>query len=209
MADAGLPQIYLITPPQIDLAAFLDELARSLDRAPVACLRLALSSDDPDAVGGAADALRECAHARDIPLVVDSHVGLAERHGLDGVHLPDGARSVRKARSALGADSIVGAFCGGSRHDGLNAGEAGADYVAFGPTSPSPLGDGGMANDDLFSWWSEMIELPIVAEGRLSEDRVRALARSADFFAFGPEIWSAEDPAESLAVFARVIEESA
>ena len=209
MADADLPQIYLITPPQIDLGVFRDQLARTLDRTPVACLRLALSSDDPDEVGGAADALRECAHDRDIPLVVDSHVGLVERHGLDGVHLPDSSRSVRKVRSALGGDLIVGAFCGRSRHDGLNAGEAGADYVAFGPTSPSDLGDGGFASGDLFAWWSEMIELPVVAEGRLSEGTIRALARSADFFAFGPEIWSEENPAESLAAFARVIEESA
>ena len=81
----------------------------------------------------AADALRPVAHARDVPLVVADHFRLAGRLGLDGVHLADGARQVREARKALGADAIVGAFARASRHDGLTAAEIGADYVAFGP----------------------------------------------------------------------------
>jgi len=201
-ATADAPQLYLIAPPEIDLADFPDLLARVLDAAPVACLRLALSSADADLVARAADRLREIAHARDIPLVVANHVGLVERLGLDGVHLSDGARGVRKTRAALGPDAIVGAYCGASRHDGLTAGEAGADYVAFGPVAASPLGDGQVAAPDLFAWWSEMIELPVVAEGDLSDASLRALAPVVDFFALGPEIWSTEDPAATLKAIA-------
>jgi thiamine-phosphate pyrophosphorylase len=192
------PQITLVTPPELELSSFPDLLHRTLDAAPVACLRLTLSTRDEDRIARAADALREIVHARDIPLVIDGHVLLVERLGLDGVHLTDGARSIRKVRKDLGPDAIVGAFCGTSRHDGLTAGELGADYVGFGPVGATGLGDGRMAERDLFQWWSEMIEVPVIAEGALDEDLVRSLAPVTDFFAFGAEIWEAEDPTARL-----------
>jgi thiamine-phosphate pyrophosphorylase len=70
--------------------------------------------------------------------------------------------------------------------------------VSFGPVGATPLGDGRRAERELFEWWSEMIEVPVVAEGALDEDLVRSLAPVADFFAFGPELWGAEDPAARL-----------
>jgi thiamine-phosphate pyrophosphorylase len=198
MAETEQPQIYLITPPAFELSSFPTLLARVLDGAEVACIRLAMSATDPDTIARAADAVREVAHARDIALVIERHVQMVERLGLDGVHLTDGARSVRKTRKDLGADAIVGTFCGVSRHDGMSAGEAGADYVAFGPVAPTPLGDGSFAEPDLFAWWSEMIEVPVVAEGALTPGHIRTLAPVTDFFALGPEIWDADDPLAAL-----------
>lgn len=192
------PQITLVTPPELELATFPDLLGRCLDAVPVACLRLALSTRDEDRIARAADALREAVHSRDIPLVIEGHVLLATRLGLDGVHLTDGARSVRKVRKDLGADAIVGAFCGGSRHDGMTAGELGADYVSFGPVGDTALGDGRRAERELFEWWSEVIEVPCIAEGALDEATVADLAPVTDFFAFGPEVWNADDPASRL-----------
>jgi thiamine-phosphate pyrophosphorylase len=198
MAETDTPQIYLVTPPAFEPESFAPGLARLLDGTDIACLRLALAETDADAVARAADALREIAHARDVPLVIERHAGLVERLGLDGVHLTDAARSVRATRKALGADAIVGAACAGSRHDGMSAGEAGADYVSFGPVGETGLGEAERADPGLFAWWSEMIELPVVAEGALDRDLVAALAPVTDFFAIGPEIWRAEDPLAAL-----------
>ena len=202
MADADRPQIYLITPPVLDLDSFPDRLARVLDAADVACLRLSLATRDEDDVARAADTLRALAHARDIPLVIERHVQMVTRLGLDGVHLTDGARSIRKVRKDLGADAIIGAACGATRHEGMNAAEAGADYVSFGPVGDSALGDGSRAEADLFQWWSEMIEVPVVAEGALTPVLVAALAPVTDFFAFGDEVWGAEDPVAALRALA-------
>jgi len=199
MAEAERPQIYLITPPALEPAEFAPRLAAVLDAHPVACVRLALASTDEDAVARAADACREVTHARDVALVIERHLGLAERLGLDGVHLPDGARSVRAARKALGPDAIVGAFCGTSRHDGMNAGEAGADYIAFGPAGATTLGSGERAEQALFEWWSEMIELPVVAEGALDAATVKSLSPVTDFLAFGEEIWREANAGAALA----------
>ena len=198
MTTPERPQIYLVTPPDFELSAFPAELAKVLDQHEVACIRLALASRDEDRLSRAADAVRSVAHDRDIAVVIDNHVALAERLGLDGVHLTDGVRNVRAARKALGKDAIVGAFCGVSRHDGMNAGEAGADYVAFGPAGISVLGDGAQAPRDLFAWWSEMIEVPVVAEGHLAPETIAELADVTDFFAVGEEIWREEDASTAL-----------
>lgn len=192
------PQIYLLTPPSFDLDLFPATLARVLAAEEIACIRLALASKDETAVMRAADAVRMVAHEHDVALVIENHLHLVERHGLDGVHLTDGARSVRAARKELGTEAIVGAYCGATRHEGINAAEAGADYVCFGPIGETGLGHGDRAERDLFEWWSEMIEVPVVAEGALNEALIRDLAPVTDFFAIGEEIWRNEDPAAEL-----------
>lgn len=198
MAAEDRPQIYLITPPEFDPEPFAGRLAAVLDAVEVACLRLALASRDDSRIGRAADAVRAVAHERDVAVVIETHLMLVERHGLDGVHLTDGARSVRAARKELGADAIVGSFCGTTRHEGINAAEAGADYVAFGPVGESLLGTGKRVERELFAWWSEIIEVPVVAEGALTPALVEDYAPVTDFFAFGEEIWHADDAVAAL-----------
>ncbi len=198
MSDMDIPQIYLVTPPNFELTGFGAQLAAVLDAYPIACLRLALACRDEDDLARAADHLREIAHARDIPLVMSEHIKLVERLGLDGVHLLDGSRSTRKTRADLGGDAIIGCFCANSRHDGMNAGEMGADYISFGPVGDTSLGDGSRAEDDLFAWWSQMIELPVVAEGALTLTDIERLAPITDFFAIGEEIWRKDDPVAAL-----------
>ena len=192
------PQLYLITPPELDLTTYADTLARVLDAHPAACVRLALSSKDEDVLSRAADTLRVVTDAREVALVISDHTLLAERLGLDGVHLWDAARSVRHARKVLGPDAIVGSFCAGSRHDGMSAGEAGADYVAFGPVQATALNDGEIAEMEMFQWWSEVIEVPCVAEGQLDAAMIAKLAPMTDFFGIGDEIWGQDDPVAAL-----------
>ncbi|MCC5969384.1 MAG: thiamine phosphate synthase [Pararhodobacter sp.] len=197
-AQPDHPQLYLITPPAFDPAPFGEALARVLDALPVACLRLAMAGHDEDQISRSADALRDIAHTRDVAIVIERHVLLAERLGLDGVHLPRGTHGIRKLREQLGADAIIGAACGDSRHDGLTAAEAGADYVAFSPVGESPLDDGARAARDLFEWWSEVIEVPVVAEGALTRALIEDMAPVTDFFAIGEEIWKSDDPLAAL-----------
>ncbi|WP_108484095.1 thiamine phosphate synthase [Oceaniglobus ichthyenteri] len=198
MAQSERPQIYLITPPTLDINTFPDQLAQVLDAVDVACVRLHLASRDEDLIARTADALRGVVHDRDVAIVIQDHLLLVERLGLDGVHLVEGARNLRKVRKDLGADAIIGAYCAASRHDGMSAGESGADYVSFGPVTPTPLGDGTIAEPDLFAWWSEMIEVPVVAEGGLDDGTISALAPVTDFFGIGDEIWADDAPVDKL-----------
>ena len=197
MTDA--PQLYLMTPAGAQASALGPMLAEVMDRVAPACLRIRGGAEE-DELGRLADMAREIAHARDVAVVIDDHVKLALRHGLDGVHLTDGAKAVRYARKELGDDAIVGAFCGTSRHEGMNAAEAGADYVAFGPVSDSALYRGDPVELELFQWWSDMIEVPVVAEGAITRELITQLSPITDFIALGPEIWTQEDPAATLAL---------
>lgn len=193
------PRIYLLTPPLREAGEFADSLAAALDAAPVACVRLRMGVEGEDALRRAADALREVAHARDVALVLTDHYRLVRPLGLDGAHLADARLTVRDARKELGPDAIVGAFAGASRHQGMNAAEAGADYVSLGPVAATALGDGEVAEPHLFQWWSEMIETPVVAEGGVTEAFIAAMADTADFFAVDDAVWAHPDgPAAAI-----------
>ncbi len=193
------PGIYLITPPLTDAAPFLPKLAEALDAVEVACVRLRMASDAEDDLRRAADQVRDVAHQRDVAVTLTDHFRLVQPLGVDGVHLENPRLTVRDARKALGEDAIVGAFAGASKHSGMIAAEAGADYISFGPLVASALGDGDVAEPHLFVWWSEMIQTPVVAEGGLSIDLARALAFSVDFLAMDQAVWDHPDgPAKAL-----------
>lgn len=195
MPDQDFAQIYLATPSEIDLPSFGPQLEAVLAAVPVACLRIALTTTDAAQLGRAADQLREICHRHDVAAVIDDHFRMVEKHGLDGVHLTDGARLVRDARKLLGDDAIVGAYCGSSKHAGMTAAEIGVDYISFGPVGDmGDLGDGNRAAPDLFEWWSEMIEVPVVAEGGLDEKSLLSICDDVDFVCFSSEIWQAENP---------------
>ncbi len=196
MPEQDFAQIYLATPTEFDLEDFKPKLAAVLDAVPVACVRIALATTDESTLGRAADQLRDICHGREVAIVVDEHFRMVEKHGLDGVHLVSSSRNVREARKLLGEDAIVGTYCGNSKHAGMTAAEIGVDYICFGPVGDmGGLGDGARADVALFQWWSEMIEVPVVAEGGLDDASLRAVRDHVDFVTFGNEIWQAEDPA--------------
>lgn len=199
MPEIDSAQIYLATPQAFDLAEFSASLAEVLDAIPVACLRISMATKDEGTLSKAADTLREICHARDVAIVIDDHYRMVKTHGVDGVHLTDGARHVRDARAELGQDAIVGAFCGTEKHQGMTAGEIGTDYISFGPIGDSALGDGSVAGADLFQWWSEMIEIPVIAEGSISAENLLSIKDHIDFLTLGTEIWAApEGPVVAL-----------
>src|SRR5690348_17235704 len=125
-------QLYLITPPAIDLATFPDLLAAALDAAPVGCVQLRLPGTDGESLARAAETLRPIVQGRDIAFLLNGPLEIARKTGCDGVHLDD-ATSVRPARKALGDGANIGVSCGGNAQLALDAGDDGADYVSFGP----------------------------------------------------------------------------
>jgi len=80
----------------------------------------------------------------------------------------------------------------------MNAAEAGADYVAFGPAGATALGNGEHVDFDLIEWWSQVIEVPVITEGALTIDLIARFAPVTDFFAIGEEIWNTDNPLAAL-----------
>lgn len=205
MGDSA--RLYLRSPERVEPGAFAEAARAALEGGQVACLRLSLGSDDEAVWRAAAGPLRQVCAARDVALVVDDHYRLVEPLGLDGVHLRDARVPLRKVRAALGAERIVGAYAGASRHQGLMLAEAGADYVSFGPIGdPGRLGGEDRAEDDLFAWWAEMIEVPVVAEGALGVADAARLSPFADFVVPDTAIWDAADVAGAVRAYAEVLQ---
>jgi thiamine-phosphate pyrophosphorylase len=205
MTDAPAERLYLVTPQSFDPEAFAPVLTEALAALPVACVRLDLGDAEEDDWRRAANYLIEPCHAADVALIITDHYRLVEPLGLDGVHLT-GRASVRDVRKALGKDRIVGAFAGTSRHDGMVLAEAGADYVAFGPVGETgALGDETRAEDDLFTWWAEMIETQSVAEGGVTPEDAARLAEAADFLVPDRRIWDEDDPVAKLKDYASAL----
>lgn len=164
----------------------------------IAALRLKTQGQNLDIITSRADRLRHIAHEHEIAMVIDDQFSLAARLGLDGVHLtkPD-AKQLRLVKSELDKDAIIGVFAEQSKHEGLVLGEIGCDYISFGPVTNQGL-DTPIAPSELFAWWSEMIELPVIAEGNLTKDAIENLRNFVDFFALGEEVFLSANPLLAL-----------
>ncbi|WP_137123964.1 thiamine phosphate synthase [Roseomonas sp. HF4] len=184
-------RLYLITPPRLDPATFRDTLAAALDAGDVACLQLRLKDATTDEVKQATEALMPVAQARDVAFILNDDAALALRLGCDGAHLGQTDGDHAGARALL-KDRILGITCHASRHLAMEAGEIGADYVAFGAFFPTGTKETvHTAGTDLLEWWSEMMEIPCVAIGGITAANCAPLVQAgADFLAVVGAVWN-------------------
>ncbi len=189
-------RLYLITPPRLDAAAFRDTLAAALDAGDVACLQLRLKDASPDEVKRATEALMPVCHTRDVAFLLNDDAPLAQELGCDGAHLGQSDGDHAQARRLL-EGRILGITCHASRHLAMEAGEIGADYVAFGAFFPTGTKQTvHTAGTDLLAWWSEMMEIPCVAIGGITAANCAPLVRAgADFLAVVGAVWNHPDGA--------------
>lgn len=205
-------QLYLITPPRLDAAAFSRELASALDAGPVAAVQLRLKDADDDAVRRACDRLRGVVQDRGIAFILNDRPDLAAELGCDGVHIGQDDATYRDARRAMGEGGIVGVTCHDSRHLAMEAAEAGADYVAFGAFYPTATKEPKTrAEPQLLAWWSELMTVPCVAIGGITLTNAAPLVEAgADFLAVCAGVWEHPDgPAAAVEGFNRLMVERA
>jgi thiamine-phosphate pyrophosphorylase len=206
--DRRLPcQLYLISPPAID-AAFADQLAAALGAGPVAAFQLRLKGLDDHAIAELAPPLQKLCADHDVAFIVNDNIGLAKRLGADGVHLGQEDGDPRDARAQLGPDAQIGVTCHDSRHLAMEAGEAGADYVAFGAFHATTTKEVKHQPDpSILGWWTTLFELPCVAIGGITVDNAQPLIDAgADFIAVSGAVWNdPEGPAAAVAKFAKIL----
>lgn len=200
-------QLYLISPPAID-EAFVDQLMAAFDGGEVAAFQLRLKDIDDDEVARLAPPLQRLCAEREVAFIANDSVALAKRLDADGVHLGQGDGDPREARKILGPDVQIGVTCHDSRHLAMEAGEAGADYVAFGAFFPTTTKEAVHRPEPvILSWWSSVFELPCVAIGGITADNGRALVEAgADFLAVSSAVWAhPEGPGAGVAAFKDVL----
>jgi len=202
-------QLYLISPPTID-ARFVDRLARAFDAGPVAAFQLRLKGPGEHEIARAAEPLQRLCADRDVAFIVNDSMALAKRLGADGVHLGQGDGDPREARALLGPAAQIGVTCHDSRHLAMEAGEAGADYVAFGAFYPTDTKDAHHRPETaILGWWSTLFEIPCVAIGGITPENAAPLIEAgADFLAVCGAVWNdARGEAAAVQAFARVLAE--
>lgn len=195
-------ELYLISPQDVG-GAFPDQLRAALAGGPVAAFQLRVKDIDPHDLAKLADPLQRICADADVAFIVNDSVSLAKRLGADGVHLGQSDGDAREARDILGPSVQIGVTCHDSRHLAMDAGEKGADYVAFGAfyettTKPSDY----RPVPQLLSWWSSLFEIPCVAIGGITPLNAAPLvAAGADFIAVCQAVWGSGDPASEVAKF--------
>ena len=203
-------QLYLISPPAID-TSFADRLARAIDAGPIAAFQLRLKGVDEHAIARAAEPLQRVCADRDIAFIVNDSMSLAKRIGADGVHLGQEDGDPREARALLGPSAQIGVTCHDSRHLAMEAGEAGADYVAFGSFYPTTTKEVRHHPDpSILGWWTTLFEIPCVAIGGITPANARPLIEAgADFIAVCSAVWNAAEGEEAaVRAFAEVLKEA-
>jgi thiamine-phosphate pyrophosphorylase len=200
-------QLYLISPPAID-GGFADRLAAALDAGPVAAFQLRLKGVADEMIVAAAEALIPVCAAHDVAFILNDRADLAARVGADGVHLGQGDGDPREARRLLGPKAQIGVTCHDSRHLAMEAGEAGADYVAFGAFYPTDTKATEHRPDpSILGWWTTVFELPCVAIGGITPANAPPLIEAgADFLAVCGAIWNdPEGEAAAVRKFAALL----
>jgi len=197
-------RLYLITQPKLDPVPFGETLKAALDAGDVASLQLRLKAVPEEEIARAVDVLMPIAQARDVAFILNDRPDLAKRYGCDGVHIGQEDMPYAETRSLLGPESIIGVTCHNSRHLALEAGEAGADYVAFGAFFPSTTKDPKTTCDiETLQWWGEMMVVPCVAIGGITVHNASALVEAgADFLAVSAGVWDFPDgPVAAIKAF--------
>ena len=200
-------QLYLVSPPVVD-DVFAEKLAAALAGGPVAAFQLRLKDVPDEAVLAQAETLIPICRAHDVAFILNDRMDLAKACGADGVHLGQSDGRIEDARRLLGREAQIGRTCHDSRHLAMEAGDAGADYVAFGafyPTTTKPSHY--RPAPELLSWWTTVSPIPCVAIGGITPANARPLIEAgADFIACVNAVWlHPGGPGAGVAAFAEVL----
>ena len=196
MAQTKEPcELYLLTPDTIeDVAAFSAELDAVLATGLVPVVQVRLKGVDDEVFTDTAERLKEVCHKHDVALIVNDRADVAKAIGADGVHIGQDDMSLNEARKLLGDDFDIGVTCHNSRHLAYEAGEGGANYVAFGAFFPSSTKeDAEKADIEILQMWEEVTDIPCVAIGGITPENCRSVADAgAHFVAVCAGVWQHE-----------------
>ncbi len=200
-------QLYLISPLDVT-GDFPQRLERALDAGPglVTAFQFRVKDIDQHEAARLAEPLQAICAARDVAFIVNDDVALAKRLGADGVHLGQGDGDVRDAREELGREAQIGVTCHASRRLAMEAGEGGADYVAFGAFFDSTTkASEHRPEPEILEWWSTVFEIPCVAIGGITPANCAPIvAAGADFLAVSGAVWNGDEVAAVEAFAQRI-----
>ena len=186
MTNARTPtRLMLVTPLVADAEAMAFRLMQAFAGGDVAAVLLRLSEGDERSKIERVKRLAGPIQASNVALVLEGTALVASRGGADGVHLTDGPEAIAEARSSLKDERIIGAGSLRARHDAMDVGEAGVDYVMFGEPRPDGSVPPLAAVVERAGWWADIFETPCVAYAPDAESIPALVETGAEFVALG------------------------
>ena len=215
MSDDYPCRLYLVSPPQIALESFAGQLDAALSAGDVGAFQLRLKDASDEEIIAAATAIMPICQRYGVAFILNDRVDLARALAADGVHLGQDDMKLEDARQQLPKEAVIGISCHDSTHLAMEAGDGGADYVAFGafyPTqskSPDKLARYGTPTAELIAAWTTYTTVPCVAIGGMtSQNCVSLVAAGADFIAAITAVWShPQGPAQAVQEFNQAIKQ--
>lgn len=196
--QAHSTRLMLVTPPVEDAEAMAFRLMQAMAGGDVAAIVLRLTPGDERSRIERVKRLAGPVQSNNVALVVEDSAVVATRSGADGVHVTGGPEAIAEARSSLKSERIIGSGGLRARHDAMDVGEAGVDYVMFG----EPRADGSVpplaAVVERTGWWAEIFETPCVAYAPDAESVPALVETGAEFVALGA--WAFEDGQDTRAL---------
>ena len=204
--ERGSCSLYLISPQDVG-GSFPERLKAALEPGFATAFQLRVKDVDEHELARLAEPLQGICADADVAFIVNDSIALAKRLGADGVHLGQSDGDIREARAILGPAAQIGRTCHDSRHLAMDAGEQGADYVAFGAFYPTTTKPSDYRPDpSILAWWSTLFEIPCVAIGGITPENAKPLVEAgADFLAVCQAVWGKDDPAAAVQAFAQAI----
>ena len=199
-------KLYLISPQEVG-GGLPDRLRSALEPGLVAAFQLRVKNVGEHELLRSAEPLQRICADASVAFIVNDSMSLAKRLGADGVHLGQSDGDVGEARALLGPSAQIGKTCHDSRHLAMEAGEAGADYVAFGAFYPTTTKPSNYRPDpSILTWWSTLFEIPCVAIGGITAQNAKPLVDAqADFLAVCQAVWGQADVGAAVRAFREVL----
>lgn len=183
------PRLYLATPMIDDPTSLLAELPALLASADVAAVLVRLNETDQRTMISRIKALAPVVQNAGAALLVNGHPELVARGGADGAHLA-GIAALEEAMPSLKPDRIAGVGGLETRHESMDAGEIGADYLLFGEPDAKGQRPSSQAIAERLDWWAELFEPPCVGFAVSFEEAHDFAASGADFVLVGDLVWA-------------------
>lgn len=185
-----MSQIYLISPPQIELKSFSKRLESALKTGLIPVFQLRLKNCEEKEIVKISKELNKICIQNNCLFILNDFWKIALEQGFAGVHLGEDDGLISNVRKSSGKNFVIGASCYNSRHAAINAIEDGANYVAFGAFFETLTKQAKTkATPEILSWAAEILNVPTVAIGGINQENANQI-KQADFAAVISSVWN-------------------
>ena len=206
-----MSKIYLISPPQFELADFSQQLQEVIADPNIGAFQLRLKDVALPYIIKATKLLLPICHDHGVPFFINDHYELARDYNIDGIHIGQSDAKFLALKKEFGTDKIIGVSCQNSKHLAMVAAEQGADYVSFGAFFPTKTKKNTeKPSIDILDWWLKYTTTPCAAIGGINITNITKVVKTkVDFICMISAIWNHHiSPKAAMSEIAQILQKT-